>query len=962
VTNQEDATVEGSPRPLLANAPLRMDDDSRAWRIGAGRVQVFAVLGEGGRRFPVCCLEEGDWALPAPVGSGVELLLVSLVTNTTVSPVALPAGTDDAVAPSLAGPDVRHAIESWVERLAQAAGNPIPSEGVGLITGERVELSEGQVAWPERRNVWIDAGADLEALRLFGDTGFDHGARDHDGVVLPLPAAAWLRAERASSIVVVPGAQALARPGGWHGLQLFCLAALSRLRVRLGRAQAATDQALAQRERERVRLETGMYTRLSRVLEAGRVQRPEADSDDPTAQALLMVAGATGVELRIPEHLGDVAGLDRVDAIARASGLRWRRVTLDGGWWHQDVGPLYGTLVDGRPVALVPRRPGVTDLVDPADGTRGRVDATVAGRLSDQAAMLYRPLPRQAVSGRQILGFLRRSVGSDLRRLVLLGVAIGLLSLITPLVTKYIFATVVPQQRSGVLLGLTLLLVVFALGSFGFSIVQRQALARISGHVAKDLQSALCDRVVDLPLSFFRRYSSGTLARRVMAVDQIQGLATAAVTTSMLALPIGLFNLGLAFYLQPRLALFGSVVLVAGAVGIYFFTRSQSHHLTAQTEANQASFGLAMQFVDGVGKLRVANAERRAFAQWAARFADLKEAFVASQRGFAVVTAFIAAATAVGTSALFLAVATLPAGAVSSATFIAFNTAFIQALGATAGLTGVAVFFAQSRPLFESVRPVLDTAPEVTEGGDDPGPLSGAIEVSHLSFRYTPDGPTVLDDVSFQVEPGAFVALVGPSGSGKSSVMRLLLGLEVPEVGTVRYDDKDLDSLDLVAVRRQLGVATQSVRLLAGDVFTNIVGNRSLSMDDAWEAAEIAGIADDIRAMPMQMHTFISEGGSTFSGGQRQRLLIARAVAAKPKILLLDEATSALDNRTQAHVAEAIGHLRAARVVIAHRLSTIRQADTILVLDQGRIVEQGSYDELISAAGPFAELARRQLS
>jgi NHLM bacteriocin system ABC transporter ATP-binding protein len=962
VTDQRGATVGDSQRPLLANAPLQMDDQSLAWRVGSGRAQVFALLDEGGRRIPVCCLEEGDWALPAPPGSGVRLLLISLVGNTTVIPVALPAGTDGRVAPSLADPEVRHAIESWVERLAEAVGDPSPTEGVGLVTDERVELCEEQVAWPEHRSVWIDAGADLEALRLFGDTAFAQGAGQRDAAVLPLPATAWIRAERASSILVVSGPQALAGAGGWQGLQLFCLAALSRLRVRLGRAQAAAGEALAQREREELRLETKTYTRLGRVLEAARDQRPEPDTHDPTARALSMVAAATGVELRLPERLGDLAGLDRVDAIARTSGLRWRRVKLDGRWWRQDVGALYATLTDGTPVAVVPRRPGAMNLVDPANGTSCRVDASVAGRLNNEAAMLYRPLPRDQVSGRGILAYLRRSVSWDLWRIVLLGLVIGLLSLITPLVTKYIFSTVVPQQGSGVLLGLTLLLVVFAVCSFGFSIVQRQGFNRINDQIAKDLQSAVADRVIDLPLWFFRRYSSGALAKRVMAVGQIQALSSGALTTAVVAVPVGIFNLGLAFYLQTRLGLFASIVLVAGAVGIIFFTRSQSRQLTAQTEANQASFGLAVQFVNGVGKLRVANAERRAFAQWAARFAALKEAFVVSQRGFAAVTAFTAAATAVGTAALFLAVATLPAGTVSSATFLAFITAFGQALAATVGLTTVAVFVAQARPLYQSMRPVLDTPREVNEGGEDPGQLSGAIEVSHIGFRYTADGPAVLDDVSFQVDPGAFVALVGPSGSGKSSVMRILLGLEVPTVGTVRYDGKDLDSLDMVAVRRQIGVATQSVQVLPGDVFTNIVGTRSLTMDDAWEAAEIAGIADDIRAMPMQMHTFISEGGATFSGGQRQRLLIARAVVAKPKILLLDEATSALDNRTQAQVAEAIGRLRAARVVIAHRLSTIREADTILVLADGGIVEQGTYDELMAAGGRFADLARRQLS
>jgi ABC-type bacteriocin/lantibiotic exporter with double-glycine peptidase domain len=257
---------------------------------------------------------------------------------------------------------------------------------------------------------------------------------------------------------------------------------------------------------------------------------------------------------------------------------------------------------------------------------------------------------------------------------------------------------------------------------------------------------------------------------------------------------------------------------------------------------------------------------------------------------------------------------------------------------------------------------VLETPREIDAVKADPGTLSGALEVSHVTFRYAPDAPAVLNDVSFTVGAGEFVAVVGPSGAGKSSLLRILLGFELPEVGTVRYDGQDLDSLDVRSVRRQIGVVTQSVRLLPGDIFTNIVGTRQLSMDDAWAAAEVAGIAEDIRAMPMQMHTFVSEGAGTFSGGQRQRLLIARAVAGKPRLLLFDEATSALDNRTQAKVSEAIGGLRAARVVIAHRLSTIRYADKIVVLQDGQIVQAGSYEALMEAGGAFATLARRQLA
>ena len=410
-------------------------------------------------------------------------------------------------------------------------------------------------------------------------------------------------AERAVSLAVVPGPVAIARTAGWRGVESFSRAALQRLRVRVARAEAAAGRALGVREEEEDRLESRVYTRLTRVPEPPRRRVAESDTEDPVSLALSMVAAAMGVQLRLPASLDNVTGLDRVDAIARTSGLRWRRVTLEAGWWHQDAGALYATLADGRPVALLPRRSGVVDLVNPTDHSRSRVDARVAGSLSGEAVMLYRPLPSDEVSGREILSFLRRSVAGDLWRLVALGLAVGLLSLATPLVTKFIFSTVVPQQDSGVLVGLTALLVIFAVGSFGFSVVERQALARMNGRVATDLQSALCDRVVDLPLGFFRRYSSGSLAMRVVAVDRIQALGTAVVATSLLAVPIGVLNLGLAFYLQPRLGLFALIAVAAATIAIVFLSRSESSHLSAATEASQASFGVAMQLVDGVGKL-----------------------------------------------------------------------------------------------------------------------------------------------------------------------------------------------------------------------------------------------------------------------------------------------------------------------------------------------------------------------
>jgi ATP-binding cassette subfamily C protein len=240
--------------------------------------------------------------------------------------------------------------------------------------------------------------------------------------------------------------------------------------------------------------------------------------------------------------------------------------------------------------------------------------------------------------------------------------------------------------------------------------------------------------------------------------------------------------------------------------------------------------------------------------------------------------------------------------------------------------------------------------------------LTGRIELNQLRFRYKSDAPLVLQDVSLQIKAGEFIAIAGPSGSGKSTLFRLLLGLQRPEAGAIFYDGLDMAGLDVQAIRRQCGVVLQNGKLLPGDIFENIVGASLLTLEDAWEAARLAGLEDDIRAMPMGMHTLIGEGTGTLSGGQRQRLMIARAIVAKPRILLLDEATSACDNRTQAIVSKSLESLKATRIVIAHRLSTIQNADHIHVLVKGRLVQSGAFDELSSQPGPFRELARRQVA
>jgi ABC-type bacteriocin/lantibiotic exporter with double-glycine peptidase domain len=281
--------------------------------------------------------------------------------------------------------------------------------------------------------------------------------------------------------------------------------------------------------------------------------------------------------------------------------------------------------------------------------------------------------------------------------------------------------------------------------------------------------------------------------------------------------------------------------------------------------------------------------------------------------------------------------------------------------GAFMLLTSVAVSAAQIRPTMEMVKPILEAQPEVAENRTMVTRLSGGIELNNVTFRYREDMPLVLDNLSLKIRPGQYVAIVGKTGCGKSTLMRLLLGFETPQKGAVYYDGRDLKTLDLKSLRRRIGSVMQNGKLFMGDIFSNItVSAPWLTLDDAWEAAELAGLAEDIREMPMGMYTLISEGQGGISGGQRQRLFIARAVAPKPKILLFDEATSALDNLTQKQVSDALDQMKCTRIVIAHRLSTIRQCERILVLDQGRIIEDGSYEELIERNGFFAELVSRQ--
>ena len=377
-------------------------------------------------------------------------------------------------------------------------------------------------------------------------------------------------------------------------------------------------------------------------------------------------------------------------------------------------------------------------------------------------------------------------------------------------------------------------------------------------------------------------------------------------------------------------------------------------------------FGMMVQIINGVAKFRTAGAESRAFAYWGKQYRHQLSLMMAAQNiedNLIVINSLLSALTP---SILFAMTISLlqqsqtDGGSFSTGTFLAFNTAFGTFIGGATSLSTTVVDILEALPLWERAQPILQATPEINSNKSDPGRLSGRVEVKNITFRYRDDGPLTLDDVTLKAEPGEFIALVGASGSGKSTLLRLLLGFDTPHSGSINYDGQELAALDVGAVRRQLGVVLQNSHLMSASIYENISSNANLTMEEAWNAAQMAGLAADISTMPMGMHTVVSEGGSNLSGGQRQRLIIARALALRPRILLFDEATSALDNRTQAIVSESLDKLNVTRIVVAHRLSTIRNANRIYVLQNGRIVQQGNFEKLVEEKGLFQELVKRQ--
>ncbi len=699
--------------------------------------------------------------------------------------------------------------------------------------------------------------------------------------------------------------------------------------------------------------------------------KPQSQESFQQDNLLLIAAGAVGramgITINPPGASEDLSRLtDPIEIIARASGIRIRRVTLRNTWWKKDCGPLLAyTREENRPVALLPVARGKYELFDPELRTRIPVNSGNAELLAPGAYMFYRSLPERVINALDLLRFALQGRRRELLALLWTGIAATLLGMVTPLATAILIDHAIPDAERKLLLQVGFGLLAASFGGAIFQFVQGFALVRWQTLSESNTQTAVWDRLLNLRISFFRQYSTGDLQERVSVITRIRQLLSGPAIRTLFASFFSLLNLGLLFFYNAQLAL----VALAVALVVTFVTTAASiitrQKLRLLQQRKGEIFGLTVQLIDGISKLRVAGAQNRAFAHWAQEYTGQLHLVRSVQLIADRVKAFNTVLPTVSRILIFSlaarAIAQSQAG-LSTGIFLAFNTAFGTLLAGITNLSNTLIEVLEVGVLWERLQPILETEPERDLRKADPGRLSGHLKLDRVSFRYRPHGPLTLEHVTLEAQAGEFIALVGPSGSGKSTLVRLLLGFETPEEGAVYYDGQDLAELDLSAVRRQLGVVLQNSRLLSASIFENISSGALLTLDQAWSAARMAGLASEIEAMPMGMHTIISEGGTNLSGGQRQRLLIARALALKPRILIFDEATSALDNRTQAIVSQSIEQLQVTRIAIAHRLSTIRHADRIYVIEAGRIVQQGSFEELASGEGIFAFLMARQMA
>lgn len=961
---------------IKSNQPFLLLNPQVVWLVISGQISVFATQVDNqkpmGERRYLFTINPGELLCGVAVTQQLGLLAVPL-EDVELRQFSM----EDFGGQIAAGnPEQMTLLEGWLQHLGEtlafeSSPKPLSQENTSLSpcslpTPYSLETNQ-LIEPPPNQLIWVKV---TQGTTSWG--GFSELFLDQDSPWFPLVNGMWLTAQSPTEINVIPTFEYSNREQLTVSLEIFQKYFCYALYFYAQERKQAEFRRFQAREQLNQQLTSSALDKLASVL------HPQPISFDRTGTPLLIAAGAVGrvqkIKIQPPAASEDLSLLQNpLEAIARASQCRIRPVQLVGNWWQQEHGPILGYTKDSNsPVALLPdpEKGKGYFLFEPVRETRTTVTKAVAQTIATTAYVFYRPLPLVIHKIVELFQFGIEGYQKDLLLIILVGALATILGMVVPLATGMLIDQAIPDSDRLLLWQIGLALFAAALGKSAFQLSQGIITLRVENATDVNLQLAVWDRLLKITPAFFRRYTSGDWVNRLLAIRQIRSQLSGASQRTLLSGLFSLLNLGLMFIYSIKLALIGLgisilAIIVTITSGIFLVRKERQ-----QEELDGEIDGLTVQLIGGVAKLRVAAAEERAFAAWAEKYSQKTKLIFSIQQINDALSTFNEALPLISSvllfwfAILFIEIAKAkgnPSG-LTAGTFLAFYAAFGIFISGVTDLSNTLTDILGIVPLWERAKSIVQAPTEYDPNRTDSGRLAGRVILDHITFRYREDGPLILENVSIEANPGEFIAVVGPSGSGKSTLFRLLLGFEIPQSGTVYYDGQDLAGLDVISVRRQLGVVLQNGRVQQSSIFDNIACGALITLKEAGKAAEMAGLAQDIEQMPMGMHTVVSEGGSNLSGGQRQRLLIARALIGKPKIILMDEATSALDNHTQAVVTQSLETLSATRIVIAHRLSTIRHADRIYVLEAGRVVQVGSFTELIEREGLFARLVARQLN
>ena len=966
------AARSGTSVPCAGNLPVKLDDPDGVWFIDRGAVDLFLVEFKDGveQAAPQHLLRrESGRLLPgvAPDEQGGD-------KDTTLSLIAkglpgtllkrLPASLLSEIHPT----ELAEQTDTWLTAITDTL-----SRFVGRIPRPTALAEPGltQTLAPctlsvRRGVVWVSEpsrGASL-FMDMVDQAELAEASGPHEAVI-PLTRTSWLTLLDEAT-VSGKSTEALAQ----QGMLLPALASFHAVAFaleRLNRRLAVVDDANLERARisSRRKAEKAARRRLFNIYDHP-IDRDADVEDTALADALHIIGRHQGIDFRIPVRSGSSDSPVGLVDVLDASGVRARRVRFraEGSWWRGDSNAMLAFRAkDGRPVALLPGMFGRYREIDPVSRRSVRITADRADALEEEAWMFYRPLPSGNVKPADLLGIALHGSAPDLARLVIAGLPGGLIKLLPALALGFVANHVMAGGGVGALYAVAVTLAGFGLLGALLHLLQSTAMMRLEGRSASRVEAAFWDRLMRLPPNILHRHPAGDLAMSGMTFQNLRDGLQGVVADSLLSMVFLLPVFGVIFFYDATLGVVALVFSLASLLVTVALGLCQISPYGRMIGAVRRVAGRLFQIVGGIVKLRVENAEGSAFAIWARDYREQKRAELELGALEGHSRAFGAALPFLSAGVLLFVVVTVGDRNLPVGDFLVVYTVFIVFQSAIARLGESFGTIAAMLPAFDQMRPLLAAVPETEVEGEPVERLGGEILFDHVSFRYDPDGPLILDDVTIRAGPGEFVAIAGESGAGKSTLFRLALGIDRPSAGAVYYDGRDLRHLNLKQVRRKIGAVPQSVRLHPQDLWDNIVAHHEeTTTGEVWQAARAAGIEREIKAMPMGMMTMVGASGAVLSGGESQRVTIARSLIGSPRIMLFDEATNWLDNESQAEVMQNLALLTSTRIVIAHRLSTLEQADRIYVMQAGKVVQSGSFQKLMEVDGVFRELVRRQVA